>query len=218
MEASRQEEISNHREQLISVVQMLEKKTVRLIIRTLFFLATSQDLVSLAVFLPGVDAGDIWDLPNPNLYFAEELFSNSTTNVHACIPYALSKIIGLHTLTIGYTKDIALAVKIARSTGAKALEIETCPQGTKLFLNDEEQRHWCDEGWRLEGRTARMTLTKDAMDEESADKQRVHTSRTLSKKRRLQGKLSDEGSGRLLANMQASRQHDQALEQDSSHY
>ncbi len=31
--------------------------------------------MSLAVYLPSVDGGDIWDLPNSNLYFAEEIFS-----------------------------------------------------------------------------------------------------------------------------------------------
>ena len=106
------------------------------VVRTINLLVTNQDLhcklptqtlrsfyltlaaTALSVYLPGVDGGDIWDLHNPNLYFAEELFSNSTTNVHACIPEALAKMIGIKTLTIGYTRDIELAEKVARATGA----------------------------------------------------------------------------------------------------
>ena len=45
--------------------------------------------------LPGVNVGDIWDLRNDNLYFAEEVFSSSTTNVHADIPEALGKTMGI---------------------------------------------------------------------------------------------------------------------------
>ena len=89
-------------------------------IRTLNLLASNQDLISFSVYLPGVDGGDIWDLPN-QIYFAEEIFSNSTANVHACIPVAISKMIGIKTLTIGYTKDIELAEEIARKAGAKEL-------------------------------------------------------------------------------------------------
>jgi len=169
MEDSAEEEIQKHRAQLITLVQRLESKTVRLMIRTLSLLASNQDLISLTVYLPGVDGGDIWDLRNPNLYFADEIFSNSTQNVHTCIPHALSKMLGIKTLTIGYTKDIALAEKIARSTGAKELNIETCLEGHKLFLNEDEQAHWRSKGWRLEGKVARKRLLVDVgADEEDA--------------------------------------------------
>lgn len=93
-------------------MQRLEKKIFGLTIRTLDLLGTNQNLVGLAVYLPGVNVGDIWDLRNDNLYFAEEVFSNSTTNVHADIPEALWKTMGIKTLTIGYTKDIELAEKV----------------------------------------------------------------------------------------------------------
>ena len=105
-----------------------------------------------------MDGGDIWDIHNPNLYFAEEIFSNATTNVHACIPEALAKMIGINTLTIGYTKDIQLAEKIARASGAKELFIETMPQGDTLMLDAEEKAVWRNGGWTLEGRTAKKTL------------------------------------------------------------
>lgn len=155
---SEEDEIKRQRQQLIDIVKRLEKKTTRLIVRTLNLLATNQDLQSLSVYLPGVDGGDIWDLPNPNLYFAEELFSNSTTNVHACIPEALAKMVGIDTLTVGYTKDIELAEKIARATGAKDLLVETRPEGDTLMLSAEEQAKWRDRGWSLEGRTAKKRL------------------------------------------------------------
>ncbi len=40
---------------------------------------------------------------------AEEVFSNSMANVHAGIPETLGRMVGIKTLTIGYTKDIELA-------------------------------------------------------------------------------------------------------------
>ena len=82
-------------------------------------------------------------------------------NVHACIPEALAKMIGIKTLTIGYTKDIGLAEQIARATGAKELLIETRPEGNTLMLNTEEQAEWRNRGWTLEGRTAKKTLIAD---------------------------------------------------------
>ncbi len=219
MEYSQEDEIQNHRDQLIVIVRQLESRTVRLIIRTLSLLASNQDLTSLAVYLPGVDGGDIWDLRNPNLYFAEEMFSNSTINVHACIPEALSKMVGIKTLTIGYTKDIELAEKIARSTGANELEIETCLEGHKLFLNDEEQQHWRNKGWRLEGKVARKMLLIDSTKEHDEQEQEMEDVKMDTKKRRVQREMSHKGyseGGRLKANMQVKGQHDQKPEQNGS--
>ena len=143
MTGATEEDVQKHREQLINTVREMEHKTVRLgqytpglrqflwyiqanepsspVIRTLNLLVSNQDLISLGVYLPGIDGGDIWDLPNDNIYFAEELFSNSTSNVHGCIPIAISKMLGIETLTVGYTKDIKLAEEIARLAGAKKL-------------------------------------------------------------------------------------------------
>ena len=72
--------------------------------------------------------------------------------------------VGIKTLTIGYTRDIELAEKIARATGAKELHIETMPEGDTLMLDDEEQAEWTRRGWQLEGRTAKKKLTADTMD------------------------------------------------------
>ena len=204
MENSEEEEIQRHRAQLIAIVNGFEKKTVRLIIRTLHLLASNQDLVSLVVYLPGDDGGDIWDLHNPNHYFAEEIFSNSTHNVHACIPMALSKMVGIQTLTIGYTKDIVLAEKIARSTGAKELRIETCPEGHQLFLNDDERGDWESKGWRLEGKVARKVFSPEV-------KGNASDTREMREKRDVEEELScDDPSdrGRLKARMQVKEQHD----------
>ncbi|KAL9118119.1 MAG: hypothetical protein Q9187_005337 [Circinaria calcarea] len=156
---SEEKEIQRRRNQLIKLVQRLEEKTVRLIIRTLNFLAVYQDLDSLAIYLPGVDGGDIWDLPNHGVYFAEEIFSNSTTRVHACIPEAIRKMLGIKTLTIGYTKDIELAEEIAKDAGAEELVIRVCPEGNTLHLSREERREWINRGWRLGEATAHKTLS-----------------------------------------------------------
>lgn len=169
MGESEDDEIREHRQQLIDMVKRLEKKTIRLIVRTLHLLVTNQGLQSLSVYLPGVDGGDIWDLPNPNFYFAEELFSNSTTSVHACIPEALARMIGIKTLTIGYTKDIELAEEIARATGAKQLLIETMPEGNTLMLSAAEQAEWASRGWSLEGRTAKKALKPNTVEDYSGN-------------------------------------------------
>ena len=73
--------------------------------------------------------------------------------------------IGIKTLTIGYTKDIELAEKIARATGAQELFIETRPEGNTLMLNDDEQAMWRDAGWTLQGRSAKKTLAANAPQE-----------------------------------------------------
>ncbi|MCJ1359573.1 MAG: hypothetical protein MMC33_009575 [Icmadophila ericetorum] len=137
--------------QLIRAVQKLETKTVRLIRRTLQLLAVNQELNSLAVYLPGIDAGDIWDLPNDNLFFAEEIFSNSTASVYACIPEALRKIMGIKKLTIGYTRDFELAEEVAQCVGAQEVVVRVRPEGTWVGLSCEEQGQWLSKGWRVEG-------------------------------------------------------------------
>ena len=95
---------------------------------------------------------EIWDLGNDNLYFVEEAFANSTVNVRAGIPEALGKMGGIKTLTVGHTKDIELAEKVARATDVRRLSIQTCPEGYSLNLNEEERPKWLDQSWRLEGR------------------------------------------------------------------
>ena len=194
MENSPDEEIQNQRQQLIAIVQRLEEKTVRLIIRTLSLLVANQDLDSLAVYLPGVDGGDIWDLHNEDLYFAEEVFSNSTSKVHACIPEALGKMVGIKTLTIGYTKDIKLAEIVARNVGAHELIIQTRPEGHSLNLNTKERAEWLDNGWRLDEKTAHKILavqtteSRDAASPEST-KQRESSYEGYSEGGRLKASM-----------------------------
>ena len=48
-------------------------------------------------------------LPNDNLYFVTEIFSNTTTEDHTRIPKVLAEVVGIQTLTLGYTKDLDLA-------------------------------------------------------------------------------------------------------------
>lgn len=77
--------------------------------------------------------------------------------------------IGIKTLTIGYTRDIELAEKVARATGATELFVETRPEGDTLTLSMEEQAEWRKRGWRLEGRTAKMTLMANLVKNQSGD-------------------------------------------------
>ena len=89
--------------------------------------------------------------------------------VHACIPKAMAKMVGIKALTIGYTKDIELAERVAGATGAKELIIETRPEGDTLMLDEDEQAEWRKRGWRLEGRTAKKTLVTDGAEDCSGD-------------------------------------------------
>ena len=157
---SPEEEIQGHRDQLIKTVKKLEDKTIRLIIRTLNLLVSNQELISLALYLPGVDGGDIWDMPNDNFYFAEEIFSNSTSNIHACIPEAIKKMVGIQRLTIGYTKDFEMAEEIAKVAGIKDLIIRVRPEGNSLGLSQEERTQWLMSGWKIEGAVASKTLKR----------------------------------------------------------
>ena len=161
LEPEQEQEKQNHRNQLIEVVQKLETNAVRLIIRTLNLLAENQDLVGLTIYLPGEDGGDIWDIPNDNLYFQHEIFSNTTRNVYACIPEGIRKIIGIKTLTIGYTKDIELAEEIAKDAGAEELIIRVHPLGDSLTLSQDERNQWVEKGWRLDQATAYKKLARD---------------------------------------------------------
>ena len=73
--------------------------------------------------------------------------------------------VGIKTLTIGYTRDIELAEKVARATGAKELRIETTPEGNTLLLDKKEQAEWRTRGWELEGRTAKKKLMADTVED-----------------------------------------------------
>lgn len=106
--------------------------------------------------------------------------------------------IGIKTLTIGYTKDIELAEKIARATGAKQLLIETRPEGDTLMLNAEEQAEWRSRNWILDGRTARKTLLTNIVEDHSGNKTEEE------RKKEMQGGHKSEGyseGGRLKASM-----------------
>ncbi|KAI9814206.1 MAG: hypothetical protein M1827_003372 [Pycnora praestabilis] len=151
-------EVQHHREQLVKAVQQLEDKTVRLIIRTLNLVVRNRDLVSLAVYLPGSDGGNIWDIENDDIYFAEEIFSNTTRKVHACIPEALRKMRGLKQLTVGYTRDVILAEEIARTAGVEEIIIRVRPEDHHHGLTREEHAQWIIGGWHFEGAEAHKTL------------------------------------------------------------
>ena len=162
LEPEQEEEKRTHRNQLIKVVKKIESNAVRLIVRTLALLARNQNLMGLTIYLPGEDGGDIWDIPNDNLYFADEIFSNTTRTVYECIPEGIRNIVGIKTLTIGYTKDIELAEKIAKGAGAEELIIRVHALGNSLTLSQEERSRWMARGWRLDQVTAYKKLIKDS--------------------------------------------------------
>ena len=135
--------------------------------------------------------------------------------MHACIPEGLAKIVGVKTLTIGYTKDIKLAEKIARATGARELLVETRPEGETLMLNEKEQAKWRHRGWRLEGRTAKKTLVANILED--------HSGGGTEGKRQseVQGGHTSEGyseGGRLMASMlfETASEVSSGLKDDSS--
>lgn len=102
--------------------------------------------------------------------------------------------VGIKTLTIGYTRDIELAEKVARATGANDLRIETMPEGQTLLLDAEEQAEWRKRDWELVGRTAKKKLRADAVEDRTE----------AEKKSRIQRGHRNEGyseGGRLKASM-----------------
>jgi len=146
-------------EQLVDAVKRLETRTVRLIVRTLnIFTMSNHNLVSLTVVLPGIDGADIFDLPNDDLYFAMEIFSNTTTKDHARVSDVLARIVGIQTLTLGYTKDFDLAERVARAARVQELVVRICPNSGGIMLNQRERSHWLGRGWRLERAVAQKTL------------------------------------------------------------
>ncbi len=66
-------------------------------------------------------------------------------NVHVGISEASVKMVGIKTLTTGYTKDME-----------------------PLNLNEEERAKWLDQGWRLEGKTAYKTLVMVVMNRQGS--------------------------------------------------
>lgn len=112
--------------------------------------------------------------------------------------------LGIKTLTIGYTRDIELAEEVARATGAKELCIETRPEGDTLMLNTEEQAEWRSRGWTLVGRTAKKTLVPIVGDDdEDEDDARSRTEEEDEKTKIQSGDVNNGYSegGRLKASM-----------------
>lgn len=112
---------------------------------------------------------------------------------------------GIETLTIGYTKDIALAEHIARATGAKEVVIRTCPEAHSLNLDNEERATWMEKGWRLLGQTARKSLVDKSMGNPVRESQWSSEVRKRLQKSKTQRDSSREGyseGGRLKANME----------------
>ena len=117
---------------------------------------------------------------------------------------------GIHTLTIGYTKDRYLAEEIARATGAKELIILTCLEGNSLHLDTAERKEWIRNGWTLDGKKAHKIL-KEVSTEEDEEQKKKETGETKQESRKhwIQRASSHEGyseGGRLKAYMQVKGQ------------
>lgn len=119
---------------------------------------SDHNLVSLTVLLPGIDSADVFNLPNDDLYFATEIFSNTTTKDHARVSDVLARIVGIQTLTLGYTKNLDLAERVARTARVQELIVRICPKSGGIVLNQRERSHWLGRGWRLERAVAQKTL------------------------------------------------------------
>ena len=128
--------------------------------RTLLLLATDQALTSLAIYLPGVDGGNIRDVPNDNFYFAQEIFSRDSGRVYASIPQVLRHMMGVKILTVGYTKDADLVEDIAKAIGAQEVIIRVCPEANLLWLDKDERLNWSKHGWQFEGAVAFKSLAR----------------------------------------------------------
>lgn len=102
---------------------------------------SDHNLVSLTVLLPGIDSADIFNLPNDDLYFATEIFSNTTTKDHAHVSDVLARIVGIQTLTLGYTKNLDLAERVARTARVQELIVRICPKSGGIVLNQRERSH-----------------------------------------------------------------------------
>ncbi|TKA62625.1 hypothetical protein B0A49_09838, partial [Cryomyces minteri] len=139
-------------------LQSLENGATRMMAVTLELVAEDQGLEDLAVLLPGRDGGDMWDVKNDSVYFAEETFSGDNINGHAAIVSALSKIVGLKKLTIGYTHDHGLAEAVARSTGAEEVAVRA---DEWLGFTQDERNEWEDHGWSITNMEARKVLLPD---------------------------------------------------------
>ncbi|KAK5013342.1 hypothetical protein LTR60_000867 [Cryomyces antarcticus] len=141
-------------------LQSLENGATSTMAETLELIAEDQRLEDLVVLLPGRDGGDMWDVKNDSVYFAEETFSRDNINGRAAIVDALSKIVGLKKLTIGYTHDHGLAEAVARSTGAEEVAVRA---DEWLGITPEERNDLEARGWSINNMEARKALLPDVV-------------------------------------------------------
>ncbi|KAJ9634231.1 hypothetical protein H2199_009061 [Coniosporium tulheliwenetii] len=109
-------------------VKSLEIRSIRTMAETIELIAEGQKLESLAVLLPGSDGGDMWDVRNDWIYFAEETFSEDTVNGR------------------GEIVDACLAEAVARSMGAKEVVVRA---DEWLGFMENGRDEWAAWGWRV---------------------------------------------------------------------
>lgn len=102
----------------------MKEKPSRLTISTFDLLVANQKLLSLAIYILGVEplSWAFWRQLTPNAdNFLPEVRSKPTTDPYHSIPDAIRKMVGFKTLTIGYTKELYLVGEIAKATGAEEM-------------------------------------------------------------------------------------------------
>ncbi|MCJ1245902.1 hypothetical protein MMC30_003106 [Trapelia coarctata] len=140
-------------------------KTSRLLTDTFEVLAPNQKLLSLTIYIPGVEllAWAAWGRATSvyDNYFRQEIRSNPTTHPQACLPNALGKMVGIKTLTIGYIKDLCLAEEIAEAVEAEEIVIWFHQEQLHVWdMLAEERPGWLESGWQLEKDAARKRFGK----------------------------------------------------------
>ncbi|TKA77907.1 hypothetical protein B0A49_04298 [Cryomyces minteri] len=156
-EEGRQDSVSSwiRYDQMKQDVKSLEAGSIKTVAEAIQLIAEGQILVSLLVLLPGRDGGDMWDVKNDQVYFAEETFSEDMVNGHGEVVDALRKVIGLRELTIGYTHDHELAEIVARHVGAREVAVRA---DDWLGFTEDERHEWKAWGWKIKGTEARKVL------------------------------------------------------------
>jgi len=151
-------------DQLERPIRNIAEKVSRSVTGTFELLATNQKLLSLAIYIPGVEpvTWATWRRMTPCAdNFQPEICSQLMTDPHTCLPNALGKMLGIKTLIIGYTKDLCLVEEIAKAVGAEELVVRFRREYVQNHdTSTEEWAGWAESGWQLESDGARKTFGK----------------------------------------------------------
>lgn len=149
-------------DQLERQVTNVTESISRSVTGTFELLAANQKLLSLAIYIPGVEpiSWATWRRMTPcSDNFQPKICSQPTTDPHACLPNALGKMLGIKALTIGYTKDLCLVEEIAKAVGVEELVVRFRLEYVQNHdTSTEEWDRWAESGWQLESDRARKSF------------------------------------------------------------